>query len=57
MKFSLHPDAVQNIEQGEKTLIGAREVLKKYRDEYGVYVNMKSYSTMYSYYEMVGIIF
>ena len=50
-------DAVQNIEQGEKTLIGARKVLKKYRDEYGVYVNMKSYSTMYPYYEMVGIIF
>ena len=57
VKFALHPDAVQNIEQGEKTLLGAREVLKKYRDEYGVYVSMKSYSSMYPYYEMVGIIF
>lgn len=57
VRFSLSPEAVQNIQEGEKTLKGARDVLQKYRDEYGVYVSMRSYSSMYPYYEMVGIIF
>ena len=57
VKFSINPVAVNDLELGEQVMLGARSVIKNVTSEYGMYIDMKSYSTMYSYYEMVGITF
>ena len=57
VKFSINPAAVNDLELGEQVMLGARSVIKNVTSEYGMYIDMKSYSTMYSYYEMVGITF
>lgn len=57
VKFSIDPAAVNDLELGEQVMLGARSVIKNVTNEYGMYIDMKSYSTMYSYYEMVGITF
>lgn len=57
VKFSIDPAAVNDLELGEEVMLGARAVIKNVTSEYGMYIDMKSYSTMYSYYEMVGITF
>lgn len=57
VKFSIDPEAVSDLEVGESTLKGMREVLNNFTDQYGPFISMKSYSSMYPYYEMVGITF
>ena len=57
MRFSIDPSAVSDLEVGEATLTGMRDVLQKFRDQYGPFMHMISYSSMFPYYEMVGITF
>lgn len=57
MKFSIQPEAVSDLEVGEETLLKTREVLKNFTQEYGQFMHVSSYSSMWPYYEMVGITF
>ena len=57
VKFSIQPEAVSDLEVGEETLLKTREVLKNFTQEYGQFMHVSSYSSMWPYYEMVGITF
>ena len=57
VRFSIDPVAVSDLEVGEATLLGMRDVLQNFTDQYGPFISMTSYSSMYPYYEMVGITF
>lgn len=57
VRFSIDPVAVTDLEVGEATLLGMRDVLQNFTDQYGPFISMTSYSSMYPYYEMVGITF
>lgn len=57
VKFSIQLEAVSDLEVGEETLLKTREVLKNFTQEYGQFMHVSSYSSMWPYYEMVGITF
>ena len=47
VRFSIDPVAVSDLEVGEATLLGMRDVLQNFTDQYGPFISMTSYSSMY----------